>query len=425
MRTEKVKNVLEVIGCVAVLALMLVVCWTTAGSQSAQTEEQRSEEVAPVGEVYTVNSREAYGVTEAEEATIRDYLSTYFNALAQLEDANVIGYYKSDDSTAALSSQIDQTALEFLIDVRRLQPTDLTMTAWRCGITYVSRSVDEEGLVTIEFLENNVQDFVCLQGESAESAGIAHTMIVDESNGEVQLVSHLRDEDGYLLVSDAYDALENKTTPEADLDAIQTELLENAQADVEALNAARDSFENRESVKTAAQTYDREAAVAYANEWVDDDSIIRNDAWGLYDIYGGNCNNFISQCLYAGDIPMDLTGTQWKWYSDDLNNNGGAYGRTSSWTGVDDFFTYAQENTGTGLVADTTLNTYAGEIGDVLQYGTENEWHHSVIITGLIYDDDGNVIDYLINSNTTDRENYPASAYAYSNLRLIKVIGYN
>lgn len=122
---------------------------------------------------------------------------------------------------------------------------------------------------------------------------------------------------------------------------------------------------------------------------------------------------------------MDLTGTQWKWYSDDLNNNGGAYGRTSSWTGVDDFFTYAQENTGIGLVADTTLNTYAGEIGDVLQYGTENEWHHSVIITGLIYDDDGNVIDYRINSNTTDRENYPASAYAYSNLRLIKVIGYN
>lgn len=300
MRTEKVKNVLEVIGCVAVLALMLAVCWTTAGSQSAQTEEQRSEEVAPVGEVYTVNRREAYGVTEAEEATIRDYLSTYFNALAQLEDASVIGYYKRDDSTAALSSQIDQTALEFLIDVRRLQPTDLTMTAWRCGITYVSRSVDEEGLVTIEFLENNVQDFVCLQGESAESAGIAHTMIVDESNGEVQLISHLRDEDGYLLVSDAYDALENKTTPEADLDAIQTELLENAQADVEALNAARDSFENRESVKTAAQTYDREAAVAYANEWVDDDSIIRNDAWGLYDIYSGNCNNFFPNvCMQA------------------------------------------------------------------------------------------------------------------------------
>lgn len=34
-------------------------------------------------------------------------------------------------------------------------------------------------------------------------------------------------------------------------------------------------------------------------------------------------------------------------------------------------------------------------------------------------------LDYLINSNTTDRINYPASAYGYSDLRFIKIQGWN
>lgn len=39
--------------------------------------------------------------------------------------------------------------------------------------------------------------------------------------------------------------------------------------------------------------------------------------------------------------------------------------------------------------------------------------------------DDGNVVDLLINSNTTDRVDYPMSAYGYTDIRLIKIIGYN
>jgi len=48
-----------------------------------------------------------------------------------------------------------------------------------------------------------------------------------------------------------------------------------------------------------------------------------------------------------------------------------------------------------------------------------------VIITKVVRDDQGNVLDYLVNSNTTDRINYPASAYGYSDLRLIKILGWN
>ena len=51
--------------------------------------------------------------------------------------------------------------------------------------------------------------------------------------------------------------------------------------------------------------------------------------------------------------------------------------------------------------------------------------NHRVIVTKVIYDDDGNVADLLINSNTTDRVDYPMSAYGYTDIRLIKIIGYN
>jgi hypothetical protein len=68
---------------------------------------------------------------------------------------------------------------------------------------------------------------------------------------------------------------------------------------------------------------------------------------------------------------------------------------------------------------------FAGEIGDVIIYGSEDRWKHAVIITDVIYDVDGNIIDYLINSNTTDRIHFPVSAYGYHNTALIKIIGWN
>lgn len=42
--------------------------------------------------------------------------------------------------------------------------------------------------------------------------------------------------------------------------------------------------------------YDRTAAVEYAHNW----AYLRNPAYGKFDEMGGDCTNFVSQCLYAG-----------------------------------------------------------------------------------------------------------------------------
>ncbi len=67
----------------------------------------------------------------------------------------------------------------------------------------------------------------------------------------------------------------------------------------------------------------------------------------------------------------------------------------------------------------------SGEVGDILQMGFKDEWLHTVVIGEVVKDDDGNVIDYLIYSNTADQALYPASAYPYTMHRIIKVVGYN
>ena len=50
--------------------------------------------------------------------------------------------------------------------------------------------------------------------------------------------------------------------------------------------------------------YDRMAAVEYARKW----ALGRNPKFRDYEEWGGNCTNFISQCINAGGIPMDPYG---------------------------------------------------------------------------------------------------------------------
>ena len=53
--------------------------------------------------------------------------------------------------------------------------------------------------------------------------------------------------------------------------------------------------------------YDRQTAVEYANYW----AYRRNPRYYAFDEIGGDCTNFVSQCLYAGSGVMNFTTTVW------------------------------------------------------------------------------------------------------------------
>ena len=50
--------------------------------------------------------------------------------------------------------------------------------------------------------------------------------------------------------------------------------------------------------------YNREAAAEYARTW----ALYRNPKYKDYDSWGGDCTNYISQCIHAGNIPFDNQG---------------------------------------------------------------------------------------------------------------------
>ena len=55
--------------------------------------------------------------------------------------------------------------------------------------------------------------------------------------------------------------------------------------------------------------YERKKAIQYAQKW----ALKRNPNYYNYDDIGGDCTNFVSQCIYAGSGVMNYTKT-FGWY---------------------------------------------------------------------------------------------------------------
>ncbi len=171
-----------------------------------------------------------------------------------------------------------------------------------------------------------------------------------------------------------------------------------------------------------ANGYNREVAVAYARRYVGE----RNGEWSDYSDQGGNCQNFVSQCLRAGGIPMDTEGdAMWKWYGAEVNNTAAQAGCSASWINVDSFYEYARDNAGSGLSAIVDADYRSGQIGDLIMMGSFDDWNHMVIISDVVKNAAGETIDYLICSNTTDVKDFPASIYPIPRRALIRIQGWN
>ena len=157
--------------------------------------------------------------------------------------------------------------------------------------------------------------------------------------------------------------------------------------------------------------YNISKAVDYALKYALD----MNPKFGNYEKWGGDCTNYISQCLYAGGIPFDWEGMDvryhWFWYSETK--------RTPSWTAANSLKFYMENNNkekeSQGLRAQLTSISNLLR-GDVIQLiGEDLRAYHSMICTGYVVEN-GRVIDYLISQhsghdidNRRRLKNYPLS----------------
>lgn len=415
---------------------------TSEQSNQSEALEDSQEILSDTNVTVTTNESSVNSDVPTDlQAFIEDYFKQRYMELGTLTYSSMSSFYNMDDRAGATSSYAMNTSLQFLINVRKERSNDLGFSKAEVGITYKDYEKSGDKL-TVVFDLNDALDFNYLDGITSYSCGMEQTITVVKSGDSYKIVQHIEETDVNFLVGDAFDAMVEEKGIDLDTveltkidsmyEEIRLTLQEQAKNTVASQQEELDKYnanpENYLTQKTADNEYDRENAVKYSYQWVDKVNVIRTDEYPSYDVYGGNCQNYASQCILAGGVPMDYTGSaalQWKWYGDTNDSSESATGRSSSWAGTEYFFEYAKSNTGSGMVADVSGNVYSGNIGDIMQYVVDDWAEHTVIITKVIKDSEGNVVDYLINSNTTDRIDFPLSAYGYTDYHLIKILGWN
>ena len=153
--------------------------------------------------------------------------------------------------------------------------------------------------------------------------------------------------------------------------------------------------------------YDRDRALAYAREW----AMSRNPLFIDYTGFGGDCTNFVSQCLFAGSCRMNFT-PMFGWYYLDADS------RTASWTGVRYFYNFLTDNRGEGPFGVET-DAAALRAGDVVQLqNKDGTFYHTLFVSGI--DPDAGI---LVAAHSDDAFDRPLSTYTYAAARFLQVSG--
>jgi len=156
--------------------------------------------------------------------------------------------------------------------------------------------------------------------------------------------------------------------------------------------------------------YDRDKAVAYAHQW----AYRRNPQYYSFNGMGGDCTNFISQCLYAGCGVMNHTNdTGWYYYS--VND------RAPAWSGVEFLYRFLTKNAKSGPYAMEKPLSEA-QRGDIVQLCFDGDTYgHTLFVVDVA--DIFLFRNILIATHSDDSDNRPLTSYSYQTCRLLHIEG--
>ena len=150
--------------------------------------------------------------------------------------------------------------------------------------------------------------------------------------------------------------------------------------------------------------YNREKAVQYAKIWAGS----RNPDYYNYEYLGGDCTNFISQCIFSGTGIMNYNKVN-GWYYINGNN------KSPSWTGVEFLYDFLTRNKSVGPFGrEVTRNEI--DIGDIVQLSFNGvKFGHTLIVVNKMED------KIFIATHTFDCYNRDLDTYSYVKARYIKI----
>lgn len=154
--------------------------------------------------------------------------------------------------------------------------------------------------------------------------------------------------------------------------------------------------------------YDRHKAKEYAKKW----AYLRNPNYYDYDKLGGDCTNFVSQCILAGSKHMNYEVDGW--YYKNANQ------KSPSWTGVEFLHQFLVKNKSVGPFG-SIVEMDKLQIGDVIQLSFRgNIYGHSLLV---VEKNSNKLEDIYVATHTFDSYGRRISSYQYEQIRIIHIAG--
>ena len=360
------------------------------------------------------------GISEHMVSEIKNIFNAYYRSIKYLDPQDTTSLFHSDYPKYAY---LFNKGIELTVNARRNSINNLILDDCHYDLVISSIADSEYGEKEVIVYEDGYYSFHHLPGVESRQHNIENRFYFRYDNGEYKITSVNHIEGAFIYLDDRFTSTSDYRTAIDDLgnrfaeayDSYARQLEQNRQ---EVNNGTVD----RSGIRTASNPYDRNKAIEYAKQY----GTVRNLQ---YPYYGSNCMNFVSQCMHAGGIPYDSTGTyQWKnfhgYYDPSDGENGFTYAFIHIW-----YFQNYIEGIDDGMVVDQKINLYLGEPGDIIYVDSETQEYgdmaHVILITDVIRDERGNIVDFLVCGNTNDQYCFPLSAMGSVYKQLAKVEGYN
>jgi len=156
--------------------------------------------------------------------------------------------------------------------------------------------------------------------------------------------------------------------------------------------------------------YNKNKAIEYARKW----AYSRNPKYYNFDLIGGDCTNFVSQCIFEGCPIMNVT-KDIGWYYKNGND------KSPSWKGVQFLYNFLTKNYSVGPYGKQVEMKELQE-GDIVQLSFNSQYFsHSLIVTKV--EKVGMLDGIRVASHTEDNFNKKLNEYNFQKIRFVHIEG--
>ena len=332
--------------------------------------------------------------------TIEEFFSAYERAYDDCnKESDICSLYFSNNRSQQTANNISiiETMLYYRIIVKEECASDLSELNKTINYNYTSIIV-EGNIAEVEVVITKLFHYpFCPDIESGTRDNYNITLVCESDQWKIREISNFVDDI-------TRTQLEDQGVNLSDIDSIsryRNSIRDQVKAYFRETELMNETLAEEETTLRTT-SYSGGGASQYALDY----ALNYNSNYADFTSYGGDCTNFVSQCMYeGGGLPMDYGsqyGTDCWFYTNSTN-------RSATWTGVNQLYNYIFGSSSTINASNSTWGSVG--FGDLIQLlHSDGSGYHSLIISGIVYNGSGKS-DLLVCAHTTDRRHVSLASY--------------